>query len=167
MYLFRFALLASFSLFFTAATAQDAPAAGPVILTVAGLDPATFPNGQAKFDLEQLAAIGAEQITTGSIWTKGAHVYTGVMLRALADHLNVTAGTLKLHALNDYAVTLPLAEATAEGPMLAYLMDGAAMSVRDKGPIWAVYPYDSDLRFRTDQTFARSVWQLDRIEVVR
>ena len=167
MYLFRSALLAAFSLFFAAASAQEAALTGPVILTVTGLDPAAFPDGQVEFDIPRLQALGQAEITTGSIWTKGAHLYSGVMLRTLADHLKITKGTLKLLALNDYAIVLPLEEATADGPMLAYMLDSVPMSVRDKGPIWAVYPYDSDVKFRTDQIFARSVWQLDRIEVLQ
>jgi hypothetical protein len=166
MYLFRFAMLASFCLTFTAASAQEAPLTGPVILTVTGLDPAAFPDGQVEFDMPGLQALGEHQITTGSIWTKGAHLYSGVMLRTLADHLKIAKGALKLHALNDYAISLPLEEATADGPMLAFMLDSAPMSVRDKGPIWVVYPYDSDMKFRSDEIYARSVWQLDRIEVL-
>ena len=167
MYLFRFAMLASVSLFFSAAMAQQAVPAKPVILTVTGLDPAMFPQGRAELDLTSLQALGESRITTSSIWTKGPHDFTGVMLRTLADHLKLNTPTLKLLALNDYAITFHLADATPDAPMLAYLMDGAEMSVRDKGPIWLIFPYDSDARFRNDQTFARSVWQLDRIEVVQ
>jgi hypothetical protein len=39
------------------------------------------------------------------------------------------------------------------------------MSVREKGPIWMIFPYDSVEAFRTEQTYARSIWQLDRIAV--
>jgi len=28
-----------------------------------------------------------------------------------------------------------------------------------------VYPYDADPRFRTEITYANSIWQLDRIEI--
>ena len=167
MYVFRFAILAGFTLFFASATAQDAAVAGPDILTVMGLDPAKFPDGRVAFDLHDLEDLGETQIATSSIWTKGVHVYTGVMLRTLVDHLDLGGATVKLMALNDYAISFPLADATPDGPMLAYLIDGAQMSVREKGPIWVVYPYDSDIKFRTDQTFARSVWQLDRIEVLQ
>ena len=41
------------------------------------------------------------------------------------------------------------------------------MSVREKGPIWVIYPYDHDADYRTDTIFSRSIWQLDRIDVLR
>ena len=40
------------------------------------------------------------------------------------------------------------------------------MSIRDKGPLWVVYPYDSSADYRTEVIYSRSIWQLDRIEVV-
>ncbi|OZA14153.1 MAG: hypothetical protein B7Y02_04980, partial [Rhodobacterales bacterium 17-64-5] len=59
------------------------------------------------------------------------------------------------------------AEADLLVPILAYEMDGAPMNVRDKGPIWVIYPYDDDSAWRTGTTYARSVWQLDRIDAKR
>ena len=148
--------------------ADDLPAlSGPVLLTVTGLDRATYPTGKAEFDLPMLQALGSEKITTGSIWTDGKHEFTGVPLQALEQYLSITGPTLSLHALNDYAVQMPAAEVEPGAPILAYMMDGAVMPIRDKGPIWLIYPYDSAPRYRTDTFFSRSVWQLDRIDVLR
>lgn len=147
---------------------QSLPApAGPTILTVTGLDPANHPGGQAAFDLPMLKALPQATIETTSIWTDGRHHYTGVPLSALAGYLHLTDVTLRLHALNDYSVEMPLSETETSAPVLAYQMDGAPMSVRDKGPIWIVYPYDSGAQYRSDTIYSRSVWQLDRIDVLR
>jgi hypothetical protein len=140
---------------------------GPVILTVTGLDEADFPGGAVAFDRAMLDALGKAEITTSSIWTDGVHVYGGVMLKDLADHLNISSKSLTFHALNDYSVEFPATEATKEGPILAYEFDGTLMSVREKGPIWVMYPFDSGAKYRTDTNFSRSIWQLDRIDVLR
>lgn len=140
---------------------------GPVILTVSGLDEARFPGGQVAFDIEMLRALGEVEIKTSSIWTEGTHVYTGVLLKTLAARLKIDDAMLKLHALNDYTVEFPTPEAQDDAPILAYWFDGAPMSVRDKGPVWLIYPYDADVKYRTDTAFARSIWQLDHIEVLR
>jgi hypothetical protein len=139
---------------------------GPVILTVTGLDKQDFPGGTVAFDLAGLKSLGVSEIVTSSIWTEGRHVYTGVMLKDLIERLNIAAKTLTFHALNDYAVEFPAQEATPEGPILAYELDGAVMSVRDKGPIWVIYPFDDGASYRTDINFSRSIWQLDRIDVL-
>ncbi len=142
---------------------------GEVILTVTGLDPARVPQGTVRFDLEGLAALGPVSFQTTSIWTEGRHDFTGIPLAKLARVLGLDADdVIVLHALNDYEVEMPLTDATEEAPILAYELDGKPMSVREKGPIWVVYPYDADPdAFQTVTAFARSVWQLDRIEVSR
>ncbi len=141
--------------------------AGPVILTVSGLDPATFPDGQVEFDVAMLEALGTAEFDTSSIWTDGTHHYKGVMLKALSDFLHLDNVGLRLHALNDYAIEFPAGEAMTTGPLLAYEVDGAPMPVRDKGPIWLLYPFDSGIDYRTDTNYSRSIWQLDRIDVLR
>lgn len=140
---------------------------GPVILTVTGLDLPDHPDGQARFDVPMLQALGQSSITTASIWTDGKHRYTGTPLAAVLRYLAVKDARIALHALNDYVVEMPTAEIVDAYPILAYDMDGAPMPVRDKGPIWVIYPYDDDALLRTDTTFTRSVWQLDRIDVLR
>jgi hypothetical protein len=39
------------------------------------------------------------------------------------------------------------------------------MTVRDKGPLWIVYPYDAKPEYRQELIYSRSIWQLDHIEV--
>ena len=140
---------------------------GPTILTVTGLDPALHPGGEVAFDLAMLKALPRTTIRTTSIWTDGLHSFSGVPMAALADYLHLPDATVRLHAINDYSVDMPLSETEAEVPVLAYEMDGAPMPVRDKGPIWIIYPYDAGAEYRSDTVYSRSVWQLDRIEVLR
>ena len=42
---------------------------------------------------------------------------------------------------------------------------GAPMSVRDKGPLWIVYPYDQNTDYQSEVVFSRSIWQLNRITI--
>ena len=74
---------------------------------------------------------------------------------------------LRATAINNYAIEIPVSDAVNEGPIIAYLMDGKKMSVRDKGPLWIVYPYDANPDYRSEVVYSRSIWQLDRIEFVQ
>ena len=49
--------------------------------------------------------------------------------------------------------------------ILATRMDGQLMSVRDKGPLFLIYPFDLDSGLYNEKYFARSVWQIKEIEV--
>ncbi|WP_163852298.1 molybdopterin-dependent oxidoreductase [Pseudooceanicola aestuarii] len=139
---------------------------GAVLLTVTGAIDRTNAEGAALFDLEMLEEFGGTEITTTTIWTEGEKQFEGVSLHRLIDELGIEAETLKATAINDYAVEIPIEDAVEGGPILAYRMNGDTMSVRDKGPLWIVYPYDSNAAYRSEVIYSRSIWQLDRIEAV-
>lgn len=119
------------------------------------------------FDRAALSAIGLESFETTTIWSEGPQVFEGVPLYLLMAHLDVSDGMLRATAINDYTVEIPVSDAVADGPMVAMLLNGEEMSVRDKGPLWIVYPYDLNADYRSEVIYSRSIWQLDRIEVVQ
>lgn len=138
---------------------------GEVILTVSGA--ISNVNGENSLTLDKalLDSLPQHSFTTSTIWTEGTATYQGVLLRDLLAAAGATEGTVKLIALNDYEITMPAADAKADGPLLAYLADGEPMSRRDKGPVWLIYPFDDVASYRTEQSYARSIWQLNRIEI--
>ncbi|SIN77374.1 molybdopterin-dependent oxidoreductase [Vannielia litorea] len=138
---------------------------GEVILTLSGEIATTNAGDTAQFDLAMLEALGTETIETTTIWTEGTNTFEGVSLKALAEAAGFEGGTLRATAINDYAVEIPVTDAVEGGPIVAYRMNGAEMSVRDKGPLWIVYPYDASAEYRTEVIYSRSIWQLDRIVV--
>lgn len=149
-----------------AAAPQELPApAGTVVLTVSGDIAVQNAPGVARFDLAMLEQLGVETLVTSTIWTDGQQEFRGVPLHRLLDRLGVTEGRLEARAINDYAAEVPVSDAVVGGPMIAWMRNGVTMSVRDKGPLWIVYPYDSSRDYRTEIHYSRSVWQLERIDV--
>lgn len=134
--------------------------ANDVLLTVTGL-------GEPRhLDLAALEAMGAAEFTTTTTWTDGEQTFRGVPLVAFLENLGVTEGTMKATAINDYAIDIPVTDAVENGPMIAFARNGELMSVRDKGPLWIVYPYDMNPDYRSEVYYSRSIWQLDRIEII-
>ena len=153
----------------TSANAQGgfATPEGPTLLVVSGDISKTNVGATAVFDREMLVEMGATEIITETIWTEGVQTFEGVSLATLLSHLDVTEGNLLATAINDYTVEIPVSDAIEGGPIIAYAVDGKPMSVRDKGPLWVIYPYDSSADYRSEVIYSRSIWQLDRIEVVK
>ena len=73
--------------------------------------------------------------------------------------------TLRAVAQNDYTVELPVEDATRYPVVVARLFDDRPMPVRDKGPLFIIYPFDSDERLRSERYYSRSAWQLKAIDV--
>ncbi|EEE35430.1 oxidoreductase, molybdopterin binding [Rhodobacteraceae bacterium KLH11] len=92
--------------------------------------------------------------------------FEGVSLDVLLNHVQAEDGTIRAVALNDYAVTIPTSDAIEGGPIVAYSRNSRAMSVRDKGPLWIIYPYDTNEAYQSEEIYARSIWQLNRLEIV-
>jgi hypothetical protein len=152
----------------TFAMAEDIPVlTGPALLTISGDIEQQEGGDPVVFDRAALMALPATTFETSTIWTDGVHSFTGVSLQALAVEMGVNDGRFLATAINDYMVEIPLGDAVEGGPIIAYLMDGKEMSIRDKGPLWVIYPYDSDADFRSEVVFSRSIWQLDRLEILR
>ena len=152
----------------TAAFAQEIEAPqGDAILTVTGDITVTNMGDALVFDSETLAALGTESFETTTIWTDGLHSFEGVSLKTLTDLVGAKEGNLFATAINDYTIEIPVSDAVENGPIIAFLMDGEQMSVRDKGPLWIIYPYDTSADYRSETIYSRSIWQLDRIEVIK
>ncbi|TCL09887.1 hypothetical protein BXY66_1952 [Shimia isoporae] len=150
-------------------TAWAAPLASPeneVILTVSGELAQVNAGGTAQFDLAMIKGLPAVELVTETIWTEGSQTFVGTPLHEITTALGVEAGTLKAYAVNDYAVEIPVTDAVEGGPIVAYLHNGAEMSLRDKGPLWIIYPYDTNPSYKSETYYSRSIWQLDRIEVI-
>ena len=161
------ASLVLFALSSSAFAAETLPdPSGDIVLTVTGAPNSTATTGPVAFDANMLKSLGAVTFRTTTIWTEGEHAFTGVPLHVLLEQLGVSTGTIKATAINDYSVAIPVTDAVPSGPIVAYEMDGKPMSRREKGPLWIVYPYDASPDCRTEVIYSRSIWQLDRLEIV-
>ena len=143
----------------------DFPApSGDVLLTIRGKIAQSNVDGTLQLDRALLETLPQHEFTTSTQWTSGTPVFHGVLLADMIAAVGATGQTITLKAVNDYAITMPMEDVTAEAPLLAFLVDGQPMSLRDKGPVWMVYPYDAGEDFRTEETFSRSIWQLSEID---
>ncbi|MFT5786522.1 MAG: hypothetical protein ACI9KK_001881 [Ascidiaceihabitans sp.] len=147
------------------AHAETLPApTGPVLLTISGALNNETADGVVTLDLDILKSLDTQVFRTSTIWLEGEIEFTGVNLRDVLDYAGATGETFSAIALNDYSVEIPNDSIEAGAPIVAYLMDGAKMSPRGKGPLWIVYPYDQNASYRTEVTSTRSIWQLDQIK---
>jgi hypothetical protein len=143
-----------------------APPKGEVILTVTGAITATNTANGLVLDLAQLEALPQHSFTTSTTWTEGKTTFQGVLLKDLIAAIGAKGKTIDMTALNDYVIEMPFVDVKDDGPLLAYLMDGKTMPLREKGPVWMVFPYDQNPDYRTEETYSRSIWQLLRIDFV-
>jgi hypothetical protein len=147
-----------------AALALDRPS-GPVVLTITGRVRQPNAGDRALFDMAMLERLPQHSFVTRTPWYPAAHKFTGPLLRDVLAACGAQGSNLRAFALNDYRVDLPFEDAQRHELLLARLFDDKPMAVRDKGPLFIIYPFDSSAELRTTVYYSRSAWQLKSIDV--
>lgn len=149
-----------------AQVAMEQPS-GEIILQVTGPLLQTNDGDGAIFDIAMLRAISNDRLETTTRWTSGMQVFEGIWLHRLMTYLGAEGSDIDVTAFNDYTARIPGEDIIPGGAFLAHSMNGEPMSPRDKGPLWVVYPYDSDSHWRTEIINHRSVWQVHKIQIIK
>ena len=67
---------------------------------------------------------------------------------------------------NDYKVDISPALIDDTYPIIANRIDGMPFSLREKGPLWIMYPFDKRKEYQTEPVYGAAVWQLVEIRVL-
>lgn len=156
-------LLASLTLSISAWALE--PPSGRVVLTISGQITHTNHNQFTQFDAAMLDALPQREIVTHSPWYEGPNTFSGPLLRDVLQAVGAQGQELVLQALNDYRAIVPVSDAQRFDAILAQRMNGQELTVRDKGPLFLIYPYDSLSELQSTVYYGRSVWQVVQIEV--
>lgn len=138
---------------------------GDVVLTIRGAIAQTNAEGVAHFDMAMLEALPQRETRTETPWHTGVQVFSGPTMQALMDIVGAEGATLRIGALNDYAATMPMSDTSDLPVILATRQNGAPMSVREKGPLFVIYPFDEMPELFNEVHFSRSVWQVATITI--
>ncbi|MBA4711802.1 MULTISPECIES: molybdopterin-dependent oxidoreductase [Citrobacter] len=138
---------------------------GKVLLTVSGNIENTNEDGKAVFDITSLENLGAISFQTSSPWYNGRTTFTGISLQKLMDYVGAKGSVVKVTALNDYTTVIPLSDFKKYNVILALKINGEYMRIRDKGPLFIVYPYDSIPELNNQIFYSRSAWQVSSMKI--
>lgn len=125
---------------------------------------------QVDLTEETFAALPWQKLRTHTFWTDGPQEFRGPTLYDVmsvgmrAEELR--GRILKMSALNDFQVEVPAEDMFLHQPLIAREMNGKPMHLRDKGPLWLVYPRDERPELQNPVYDERWIWQLSRIQVI-
>lgn len=146
--------------------AAELPApTGDIVLTVTGNIDNTNHDGAAVFDQAMLDALPQRTTTTATPWYDDVESFSGPVVWSLLNAVGAHGTTVTVRALNDYSAEIPIEDFEANPVILASRLNGEILSVRDKGPLFVVYPFELDPDLYNEVYFGRSVWQVVSITV--
>ncbi|MDN6321603.1 MAG: molybdopterin-dependent oxidoreductase [Halomonas sp.] len=137
----------------------------PVILTIDGNIHHTNVGDTAQFDTTMLGSLETHTLATETSVTDGVNQFAGFLLRDLLKWVGADGEQIIATALNDYIVEIPLNDFYQYDVLVATHMDGQALTPRDKGPLWIVYPRSDHTELQDIRYDYRWVWQLNGLTV--
>lgn len=158
-------MLLSFVVATQAWAGELAKPTGKVLLTMSGNIENKNADGKAVFDLASLEKLGTVTFQTTTPWYNGRTTFTGISLQKLMDYVGAKGSVVKVTALNDYTTIIPLSDFKKYNVILAVKVNGEYMRIRDKGPLFIVYPYDSIPELNNQVYYSRSAWQVSRMSI--
>jgi hypothetical protein len=135
------------------------------ILTISGKIATTNKDGTAQFDRPMLEALGMDTVETTTPWYNGPVKFEGVSIAKLLKQVGAAGERISIVALNDYSSEIPMEDVSRYNVILAVKRNGEYMPVRDKGPLFIIYPFDANPELKSQTYYSRSVWQVAKIVV--
>jgi hypothetical protein len=119
-----------------------------------------------SLSFDELLAMPQTKVVTKNDYVDHSAEFTGPSLKEILVRHNIGQdATLIMSAINDFSVKVPASDAYQYDVILALFKDGKKMPVREKGPMWVIYPMDDHAELRDDVYNSRIIWQLRSITV--
>lgn len=123
-------------------------------------------RGEIRFTRGDLEAMDWHEVQTTNQFIDGKVNFRGPRLTdaiSLIGHAG--AAKVRLLSAGGNFTEVEISELARYGAILALEMDGRALTLRDFGPIWVMYPIDDHPELRDSRFNNRLVWQLQVIEL--
>lgn len=124
-----------------------------------------------EIDEDRIKAMPWAEYSTHTAFTAGKQEFRGPLMRDLLASVGISRAhlegrSIKLTALNDFSIQFPVNDAWKYDVMIAREMNGKPLRLRDKGPLWLVYPRDLFTELQRAAVDERWVWQLQEIAIL-
>lgn len=163
--LHRFKIVAAFACALIALSRLGAADTVPAFALAISVKPSAGQAQEMELSQDELLALPKRTVKTMTPWTAGLVEFEGVALGELIRLSGSRPALIRATALNNYAVEVPAADAGIADVIVAYRMNGKYMPIRDKGPLWLIYPLTSQPEIDTEETHSKMIWQLKSLEL--
>lgn len=130
------------------------------ILKISGKIRVTNTGDTAVFDRAMIENLGMMVVVTSTPWYDKVVRFEGPLMSKLMGTVGAYGDSVVATALNDYSTEIGMSDFAKFGVILALKRDGNYLTVRDKGPLFVVYPYDSNPELKQQKYYGRSAWQV-------
>lgn len=142
------------------------PPDGKVLLTIKGR--VTKPNAgkEAVFTMDMLAALPQRTYKVAARASpSGFYEFTGPLMKDVLEAAGASGSKITALGTDNYSVEIPFTDAAQVNPIISIRRDGQTMSVRERGPLWLMYPLGSTPELSEPKYVSRSAFLLKQLTV--
>lgn len=148
---------------FTSGFALDAKASDILLTVHRDVNGLSVVTEFSRNDLESLPQVS---LVTENEFVDGPTKFVGPLARDILDTVGRgISDSLLLTAANDFQIEIPVSEIDKYDVVFALQANGIALSARNKGPIWVMYPISEHQELQDPVYNSRLIWQLVRMDV--
>jgi hypothetical protein len=138
---------------------------GKAVLRVTGVESGNVGTHTTAIDLRTLEQMPQVNVRVREPFLKRDVSFSGVRMLDLLAIMGVppSAGSIYMHALDDYHVTFTQGQLASSGAVLATRAEGERIVIKDGGPIRIVHPRPGRLADNGDNW----IWSVDRMKASR
>jgi len=120
-------------------------------------------NGAVHLSIDAFEALAPKTIIKTSTPWHVETTFSGVSGADFVRIAGVHSDKLIVRATNDYQTTIPVSDLMEHGVLFVTRMNGKRIGLREKGPIFVIYPFDQAPELNTEVYIGRSIWQIKKI----
>ena len=122
-------------------------------------------DGQHQvLSFENLHGLVQYDLTTSTPWYDNETTFRGPLMRDVLALANFNSDTILATAVNDYRVEIPMQDVLEHDVVLAHTINAQRLTIRTRGPLFVIYPFDQVAGLRLSTYYSRCIWQLTHIE---
>lgn len=139
---------------------------GDVLLTVSGqVTACNNLDGDACFDKKMLQALGPTEMLTTCPWFDGRIHFEGVRVDRLLQAVGAEGEHIVVVGRGGEQATLPLADISRYGVLLAYSLNKVSVRTTYMGPLFVVYPFDDVPELNQPRFYSRTLFDANKLIV--
>ncbi|MCP5169596.1 MAG: hypothetical protein H6999_07555 [Hahellaceae bacterium] len=110
---------------------------------------------------EQIDALPQHLVDSSQAGREGR--FRGPLVRDFLAWAGVKSSEIEITAFDDYVVQIPRTLWEDYDSIFATVRNDEVMRIRDKGPLWLIFPWDTRPELRDERYYNLSIWQIKMI----
>ncbi len=137
------------------------------VLTIRVLGPAGEPENfrEITFSINDLEKFPVISVRTETQWTNGVIHFQGPLMRDILASVGAVGDTILVTGLDGRSASIPREDIEKYDVIIACQVDGAYFGLRERGPLWIIYPWSTNPEIQSAVYYDRGIYHLNSLSV--